>query len=189
MLCPHLPTAKFTSLFDPVFDLRERDCNAVSGSETRREVERRRSFRKKQEHFGKLKLLVHKVAAASIVSPPSPYPALLQLRIHSFAAMSYRTIYEIAPLVSSRLRSSGSSGALSRPCRNFGAVARATTLTNNPWFSDFDDFWLRPAPRQLSDTLFDLASPFPISSHASRLMVRVVLTHRHHLCCFASFKT
>ena len=100
--------------------------------------------------------------------------------------MSYRTIYEIVPLVSSRLRSSGSSGALTRPYRSFGSVARATTLTHNPWFSDFDDFWLRPSPRQLSDTMFDLASPLPISSHASRLMVLVVLTHRHHLCCFAS---
>ncbi|KAL0030696.1 hypothetical protein WJX77_002425 [Trebouxia sp. C0004] len=68
------------------------------------------------------------------------------------------------------MRLSSSSGALSRPCRNFGAVARATTFTHNPWSSDLDDFWLRPAPRQLSDTPFDLASPFQISSHAPRLM-------------------
>ncbi len=151
--------------------------------------ERRRNFRKKQERSGKLKVLVHKIAAESIL-----FPSRLIKRCRTYASVHLPlcltgTIYEIVPLMSRRLRSLGSSGSLSRPCRNFGAVARVTTLTHDPWSSDFDDFWFRPAPRQLLDTLFDLVSPFQMFSHASRLKVRVVLTHRHHLCSFAPFES
>lgn len=96
---------------------------------------------------------------------PSRFAAFLHRLLTDLAPMSYRSLYEVVPLVSSGLLRSTSA---SMPCRSFSAVARAFANTPSPCYVRHDPWSFGFTP------LEDVMLSHPILRHTARSMRMMV---------------